>query len=86
MHRPMPPLNALRAFEATARHLSMTKAAHELHVTAGALSHQIRGLEDTLGLKLFQRGVRSIALTTAGRQLYPARGSGLKPSKILKVF
>ncbi len=72
MHRPMPPLNALRAFEAAARHLSMTKAAHELHVTAGALSHQIRGLEDALGLKLFQRGVRSIALTAAGRQLYPA--------------
>lgn len=72
MRRPMPPLNALRAFEAAARHLSMTKAAHELHVTAGALSHQIRGLEDALGLKLFQRGVRSIALTAAGRQLYPA--------------
>ncbi len=72
MHRPMPPLNALRAFEAAARHLSMAKAAHELHVTAGALSHQIRGLEDALGLKLFQRGVRSIALTAAGRQLYPA--------------
>ena len=76
MHRPMPPLNALRAFEATARHLSMTKAAHELRVTAGALSHQIRGLEDALGLKLFQRGVRSIALTAAGRQLYPALHAG----------
>jgi len=72
VHRPMPPLNALRAFEVAARHLSMAKAAHELHVTAGALSHQIRGLEDALGLKLFQRGVRSIALTAAGRQLYPA--------------
>jgi len=72
VHRPMPPLNALRAFEAAARCLSMTKAAQELHVTAGALSHQIRGLEDALGLKLFQRGVRSIALTAAGRQLYPA--------------
>ena len=42
MHKPMPPLNALRAFEAAARHLSLTKAAQELHVTAGALSHQIR--------------------------------------------
>jgi LysR family glycine cleavage system transcriptional activator len=72
MDRPMPPLNALRAFEAAARHLSMTKAAQELHVTAGALSHQIRGLECALGLKLFQRGVRSISLTVAGRQLYPA--------------
>lgn len=72
MHKPMPPLNALRAFEAAARHLSMARAARELHVTAGALSHQIRGLEDALGLKLFQRGVRSISLTAEGRQLYPA--------------
>lgn len=71
MHGPMPPLNALRAFECAARHLSLTKAAVELHVTPGALSHQIRGLEDTLGLKLFERRVRSIALTAAGRQLYP---------------
>ena len=72
MRRPMPPLNALRAFEVAARHLSMTKAAHELHVTAGALSHQIRGLEEALGLKLFRRGVRSLSLTAEGRQLYPA--------------
>jgi LysR family glycine cleavage system transcriptional activator len=67
----MPPLNALRAFEAAARHLSLTKAAEELHVTAGALSHQIRGLEELLGLKLFERGVRSIALTSTGKQLFP---------------
>ncbi|HEY7247958.1 MAG TPA: transcriptional regulator GcvA [Xanthobacteraceae bacterium] len=72
----MPPLNALRAFEAAARHLSLTKAAQELHVTAGALSHQIRRLEELLGLKLFQRGVRSIALTPAGRQLYPGLHTG----------
>ena len=44
MHR-IPPLNALRAFEATARHLSLTKAAAELNVTPGAISHQLRGLE-----------------------------------------
>ena len=62
MHKPMPPLNALHAFEAAARHLSLTKAAQELHVTAGALSHQIRGLEELLGVKLFERHVRSIAL------------------------
>ena len=72
----MPPLNALRAFEAAARHLSLTKAAQELHVTAGALSHQIRGLEELLGLKLFERRVRSIALTSAGKQLYPGLQTG----------
>src|SRR5215213_2575013 len=72
----MPPLNALRAFEAAARHLSLTKAAAELNVTAGALSHQIRGLEDLLGVKLFERGVRAISLTAAGRQLYPGLQTG----------
>jgi LysR family transcriptional regulator, glycine cleavage system transcriptional activator len=76
VHRPLPPLNALRAFEAAARHLSLTRAAVELHVTAGALSHQIRALEDLLGLKLFERGVRSIALTAAGKQLYPGLQTG----------
>jgi LysR family glycine cleavage system transcriptional activator len=76
MHKPMPPLNSLRAFEAAARHLSLTKAALELHVTAGALSHQIRGLEELLGLKLFERRVRSIALTSAGKQLYPGLQTG----------
>src|ERR1700674_1618000 len=72
----MPPLNALRAFEAAARHLSLTRAAKELHVTAGALSHQIRGLEELLGRKLFERRVRSIALTTAGKQLHPGLQTG----------
>jgi LysR family transcriptional regulator, glycine cleavage system transcriptional activator len=76
MHRPMPPLNALRAFEAAARHLSLTRAAQELHVTAGALSHQIRGLEELLGLTLFERRARSIALTTAGKLLYPGLQAG----------
>jgi LysR family transcriptional regulator, glycine cleavage system transcriptional activator len=71
MHGAPPQLNALRAFEAAARHLSLTKAAVELNVTPGALSHQIRGLEDHLGLKLFDRGVRSIALTAAGKALQP---------------
>jgi len=71
MQSAAPPLNALRAFEAAARHLSLTKAALELNVTPGALSHQIRGLEDHLGFKLFDRGVRSIALTTAGKALQP---------------
>ncbi|SDR00958.1 transcriptional regulator, LysR family [Rhizobiales bacterium GAS191] len=76
MHKMMPQLNALRAFEAAARHLSLTKAAQELHVTAGALSHQIRALEELLGLKLFERRVRSIALTRAGTQLYPGLHTG----------
>jgi LysR family glycine cleavage system transcriptional activator len=71
-----PPLNALRAFEAAARHLSLTKAASELNVTPGALSHQIRGLEDHLGVKLFDRGVRSIALTAAGKALRPGLQAG----------
>ena len=76
MHNAPPPLNALRAFEAAARHLSLTKAAVELNVTPGALSHQIRGLEDNLGVKLFDRGVRSIALTAAGKALHPGLQAG----------
>lgn len=67
----IPPLNALRAFEASARHLSLTKAAQELNVTPGAISHQLRGLEELLRVKLFERGVRKIALTPAGKMLYP---------------
>ncbi len=67
----MPPLNALRAFEAAARHASFARAAEELHVTPAALSHQIKGLEDFLGLKLFLRKPRAIELTDAGRALYP---------------
>ena len=76
MHTALPPLNALRAFEAAARHLSLTKAAVELGVTPGALSHQIRGLEDFLGLELFHRRPRAIALTDAGRQLHPGLQAG----------
>jgi LysR family glycine cleavage system transcriptional activator len=72
----LPPLSALRAFEAAARHLSLTRASEELHVTPGALSHQIRGLEELLGVKLFERKVRAIALTAAGRQLYPGLQTG----------
>ncbi len=76
MHSALPALNALRAFEAAARHLSMTKAAEELSVTPGALSHQIRGLEVFLGIKLFERKVRAITLTPAGRMLYPGLQGG----------
>src|ERR1700752_745012 len=70
MDKSLPPLNSLRAFKASARHLSMTRAA-ELHVTPAALSHQIAGLESFLGVKLFNRRARSITLTPAGQHLYP---------------
>jgi LysR family glycine cleavage system transcriptional activator len=76
--RLLPPLNALRAFEATARHLSFSKAAEELHVTPAALSHQIRGLEDLLGLKLFYRRARAIELTEPARLIYPGIRAGFE--------
>jgi LysR family transcriptional regulator, glycine cleavage system transcriptional activator len=62
----LPPLNALRAFEAGARHLSFKQAAHELHVTAGAVSQQVRLLEERLGVQLFERRTRQLILTSAG--------------------
>lgn len=62
----LPPLNALRAFEAAARHLSFKQAAHELHVTAGAVSQQVRMLEERLGVQLFERLTRRVALTPIG--------------------
>ena len=63
----LPPLNALRAFEAAARHLSFTKAAAELHVTQAAISHQIKTLEEHLGVPLFQRRNKAVLLTDAGQ-------------------
>ncbi|MBP2227509.1 transcriptional regulator GcvA [Azospirillum agricola] len=71
MSRRLPPLNALRAFEAAARHLSFTKAADELHVTQAAVSHQIKALEEWLGLPLFRRMNRALALTEAGQNYLP---------------
>jgi LysR family glycine cleavage system transcriptional activator len=68
----LPPLNALRAFEAAARHLSFTRAAEELHVTQAAISHQIKALEDHLGMPLFRRLNRALLLTDEGQTLYPA--------------
>lgn len=70
MHR-LPPLKALRAFEAGARHLSFTRAANELSVTQTAISHQVRHLEEWLGHKLFDRRARGLELTDTGRTLYP---------------
>jgi LysR family glycine cleavage system transcriptional activator len=70
-HR-LPPLNGLRAFEAAARHLSFTRAADELSVTAGAVSQQVKALEDALGVALFRRLPRSLVLTQAGESYLPA--------------
>lgn len=67
----LPPLNALRAFEAAARHLSFKAAAEELFVTPAALSHQIKALEEAFGQDLFVRKMRAVALTPAGEALYP---------------
>ena len=72
----LPPLNALRAFEAAGRHLSFTRAAEELHVTPAAVGHQVKALEDTLGVKLFRRLTRAIALTDAGQALLPGLKDG----------
>jgi LysR family transcriptional regulator, glycine cleavage system transcriptional activator len=66
MRRQLPPLNALRAFEAAARHLSISRAASELNVTPAAISHQIRLLEDHIGLPVFMRNGRGLSLTDAG--------------------
>ena len=67
----LPSLNGLRAFEAAARHLSFTLAASELNVTQTAISHQIRRLEEELGIRLFVRQNRALALTPEGRDYLP---------------
>lgn len=77
MGRRLPPLNAVRAFEAAARHLSFTKAASELNVTQAAISHQIKTLEDHLRTPLFRRLNRALMLTEAGQSLFPAVSEAL---------
>ena len=80
MPRRLPPLNAIRAFEAAGRHLSFTRAAGELHVTQAAISHQVRALEEWGGVPLFDRGGRGaggLGLTPAGRALLPPAGEAL---------
>jgi len=67
MSRRLPPLNSLRAFEAAARHLSVSQAASELHVTPAAISHQVKALEDWLGVQMFRRLNRQVLLTDAGQ-------------------
>ncbi|NNL18757.1 MAG: LysR family transcriptional regulator, partial [Boseongicola sp.] len=72
----LPPLTALRAFDAAARHMSFSKAADELNVTPAALSFQIKSLEDHLGAPVFRRLNRAIELTEAGRVLAPGARDG----------
>lgn len=76
MARRLPSLNALRAFEAAARHASFTKAAAELHVTQGAVSHQVKALEAELGVALFRRLHQRLELTPAGVSYLPAVRDG----------
>ena len=76
MNDRLPPLTALRAFDAAARHMSFAKAADELSVTPAALSFQIKSLEDHLGAQVFRRLNRAIELTEAGRALVPGTRDG----------
>lgn len=78
MARGLPPLNALRAFEAAGRHLSFTAAAEELHVTPAAISHQVKGLEEALGVQLFRRLPRGLSLTDAGQACLPKLSEGFE--------
>ncbi len=71
MPEPLPPLNTLRVFEAVARHMSFTRAAEELGMTQAAVSYQIKFLEERLGVPVFRRLTRKLALTEAGAQLAP---------------
>lgn len=78
MSRRLPPLNSLRVFEAAARHLSITKAADELSVTPAAVSHQVKTLEDHLGVPLFHRVNRNLLLTDAGQACLPGIREGFE--------
>jgi LysR family transcriptional regulator, glycine cleavage system transcriptional activator len=68
----LPPLNGLRAFEASARHLSFKRAADELCVTPGAVSQQVKSLEESLGVQLFRRLPRGLLLTAGGENYLPS--------------
>lgn len=70
MRRELPPLTALIAFEAAARHMNFTRAAEELNVTQPAVSHQIQMLETDLGVRLFVRSGRQVILTTTGQEFF----------------
>src|SRR5512140_2534832 len=77
-HRNLPSLDLLRGFEAAARNLSFTKAAEELFVTQSAVSRQVKTIEDHLGVALFARRHRALALTEAGHDLYRATAQALR--------
>jgi LysR family glycine cleavage system transcriptional activator len=72
----LPPLNALKAFESAARHMSLKRAAQELSVTPAAVSHQVKALEDYLGVKLFRRMNRALELTPVARAALPKLREG----------
>jgi LysR family glycine cleavage system transcriptional activator len=74
----LPPLNALRAFEAAARHLSFKLAAHELHVTPAAVGQQVKALEVRLGVRLFERLHKQLILTAAGQVYLPEISRGFR--------
>ena len=76
MKRQLAPLNSLRAFEASARHLSFTKAAQELNVTPAAISQQVKLLEDYFSVKLFKRLTRALILTPSGKAILPILTAG----------
>ena len=76
MARPLPSLNALRAFESAGRHLSFTKAAAELNVTPAAIGHQVKALEELLEVPLFRRLTRALRLTDAGQAALPTLSQG----------
>ena len=74
----LPPLNALRAFEAAARHLSFKLAAHELHVTPAAVGQQVKALEARLGVRLFERLHKQLVLTAEGQSYLPGISDGFR--------
>ena len=77
-NRPLPPLDFLRGFESAARHLSFTRAAAELFLTQSAVSRQIQALEEFVGVALFERKHKALALTEAGRSYYRTVGPVLE--------
>jgi len=77
MAHKLPPLNAVRLFEAAARHASFKRAAEDLHLTPSAVSHAVQGLEEWLGAELFHRGTRGLTLTPAGSHLAAAASQAL---------